>query len=167
MVDHLVVLKEDGSIASAGTFETLRDSDNYISSLAASYTNKIKDAQDDHDRSKTKLVENAIEVPNGGLSEKLQLEREVSAAASNDEHREGRGQMTSSLPYYVKSLMSISFLIYCSLILFQTACRIVQPLWLRFWTTANARNPNENPGKWVGVYVMFSVLNLGGLINQI
>lgn len=161
------MLTGGGSIASTGTFEALRDSDNYISSLAASYTDKIKDGKEDHDSLGTKVVKTDPEVPNGGVSEKYQLEREVSAAATNDERIDGRGKMTSSLPYYVKSLMSISFLIYCSLILFQTACRIVQPLWLRFWTTANARNPNENPGKWVGVYVMFSVLNLGGLITQI
>lgn len=161
------MLKKDGSIANTGTFEALRDSDNYINSLAASYTNKVKDSQDDHESLGTKCVKDLSEVPNGSVSEKLQLEREISADALNDEQTENRGKMTSSLPYYVKSLMSISFLVYCSLILFQTVCRIVQPLWLRFWTTANARNPNENPGKWVGVYVMFSVLNLGGLINQI
>lgn len=166
LVDHLVVLTEDGSIASTGTFEALRDSDNYVSSLAASYTNKTKDSQGDCDSLGTKVMNDASEVPNEALPEKLELEREASAATPNDEHTEGRGKMTSSLPYYVKSLMSISFLIYCSLILFQTACRVIQPLWLRFWTAANARNPNEDPGKWVGVYVIFSVLNLGGLITQ-
>lgn len=166
LADHLVVLTKNGTIASAGSFEVLRDSDNYISSLAASYNNKIKDAQDFHGDPATNVAEDSSRVHHGNVSEKYQLGRSVSAAASNDEHAEGRGKMTSSLPYYVKSLMSISFLVYCLLILFQTACRVIQPLWLRFWTAANARNPNENPGKWVGVYVMFSALNLGGLITQ-
>ena len=161
-----MVLTEDGTIASTGTFEALKDSDKYIRSLAPSYNNKNQGAQDSNEKAGTEVAEYASGIHYGDVPQKYPLEKSVSAAAPNDDRSEGRGKMTSSLPYYVKSLMSISFLFYCLLILFQTACRVIQPLWLRFWTDANARNPNENPGKWVGVYVMFSVLNLGGLITQ-
>lgn len=166
------MLKEDGTVASTGPFAALRYSNDYIRSLEGSYNTRIEDPQAIIDENmRQKSVEDASELqPDEAAheSEKAEYDSKIYAAAplKNDKNAGERGKMTSSLPYYIKSLMSISFLLYCSLILLQTACRVVQPLWLRFWTAANARNTNENPGKWVSIYIMFSLLNLGGVVVQ-
>jgi hypothetical protein len=162
VADHLVVLTEHGTVASAGSFEALRYSDKYISSLETSHI-QVKAVKHSNKFSETSVAADSSEQRNEDIFEKHQLDRKVSIVVSTHEHTEGRGKMTSSLPYYVKSLASFSFAFYCLTFLLQTACHVIQPLWLSFWTAANARNPTENPGKWVGVYVMFSALNLGGL----
>ncbi|KAK9786665.1 hypothetical protein SCARD494_11156 [Seiridium cardinale] len=159
--DQLIVLNGEGHIESCGSFEDLKDSDDYIKSLESSY-NQDDDSEDDTESSETASKKLPVTPPN----EAIQPNRGEKEAVTEPNRVKGRGNLNSSLPYYIKSLMSISFFIFCLLMGFQTACRIIQPLWLSFWTSSNARNSNEDPGKWIGIYVLFSVLNLGGMIVQ-
>lgn len=46
--------------------------------------------------------------------------------SSGEKKAAGRGNMNSSLPYYLKSLMSKSFIVFCLLMVFQTGFRVIQ-----------------------------------------
>ncbi|KAI0126691.1 P-loop containing nucleoside triphosphate hydrolase protein [Xylariales sp. AK1849] len=164
--DRLIVLK-DGHIASVGSFESLKDLDDYVKSLQASYSHNGEVEEENDGRLNTESSDTPPESSQDiRLSDKAEVEPKSSSSPVRQKPAKGRGNRNSSLSYYLKSLMSMSFLIFCSTMVLQTAFRILQPLWLKFWTAANASNPNEDPGKWVGVYVLFSVLNLAGMTLQ-
>ncbi|KAI1849072.1 hypothetical protein JX266_005033 [Neoarthrinium moseri] len=151
-----------------GTFTSLRDQDEYIRDLQESYKSSDRDKDESEDIQSSTIAISVLANPSEKKdnSEKGHLQSKELMGTADDKKVKTRGGMNSSLPYYVKSLMSNSFLIFCSLIIFQVACRVLQPLWLNYWTAANASNPNEDPGKWVGIYVLLSVMNLAGMIVQ-
>ncbi|ETS81802.1 hypothetical protein PFICI_06804 [Pestalotiopsis fici W106-1] len=163
--DRLIVLSEGGTLENYGTFETLRESDDYIRSLQFRNSSD-EESEDENDiPTKAESLEETKEVPDLETHEKLQLMPSNKEASATAEEKQ-RGKVNSSLPYYLRSLMSTTFIVFCSLIVFQTACRIIQPLWLNFWTAANARNPREDPAKWIGIYVLLCVLNIAGMMTQ-
>ncbi|KAF3013497.1 hypothetical protein E8E14_005834 [Neopestalotiopsis sp. 37M] len=165
--DRLIVLSENGTLANCGSFEALRESDDYIRSLQYRYSSDEESDSEKVSLAKAESHQESKTVFDTGSQEKTESNsgnKEATASIKDEEKQ--RGKVNSSLPYYLRSLMSTTFIIFCSLIVFQTACRIIQPLWLNFWTAANARNPKEDPSKWIGIYVLLCVLNIAGMMIQ-
>ncbi|KAH8196275.1 hypothetical protein TruAng_009556 [Truncatella angustata] len=162
--DFLIVLNVEGCRANCGSFSDLRGSDEYIRSLEPSYKqNDVGDAeQDDASASDSLDMKPRSPVENSNQEESLSKP----ASITHKKKEKSRGNLNSSLPYYIKSLWNATFTIFVALMIIQTGFQVIQPLWLNFWTAANAKNAREDPGKWVGIYVLFSVLNVGGMIAQ-
>ncbi|KAK6210738.1 hypothetical protein LQW54_005943 [Pestalotiopsis sp. IQ-011] len=163
--DRLIVLGENGTLTGDGSFESLKDSNDYIRGLQFRKSSDEESEGDEIDSQTPEAVHKSEESTGQSIHDKIKVESRGKTSPADAEEKQ-RGKVNSSLPYYLRSLMSTSFIIFCFLIVFQTACRTIQPLWLNFWTAANARNPTEDPAKWIGVYILFCVLNLGGIVTQ-
>ncbi|KAH8682522.1 P-loop containing nucleoside triphosphate hydrolase protein [Xylariales sp. PMI_506] len=165
--DQLVVLGGDGGIANIGSFDSLRDTD-YIIGLEASFhqQNRSKESSDADVSETPEEPATPKQSDHPTALEKTELSKPSTIDPVKAKPPKGRGNMNSSLPYYLKSLFGVAYVIFMTLMVTQVGLWVIQPLWLNFWTSANEGNPNEDPSKWVGIYVLFSVLTLVFMISE-
>jgi hypothetical protein len=125
------VLEAGGRIASNGTLESLRETDEYIISLEASYSQKRHDSLQRDDESSTDSLETSSkEIEKTSSSVKIDLKGKGPTDPTNKSPSKTRGISNSSLKYYVKGLASLSLLVFFSMMVLQIAFRVIQrELW--------------------------------------
>lgn len=125
--DQLIVLEAGGRITSSGTLESLRETDTYITSLEASYSQTRHESLQNDNESKTESVETSSrEIEKVASSGKVDLKGKGPTVATTKSAANTRGVSNSSLKYYVKGLASLSLLVFLSMMVFQVAFVTIQ-----------------------------------------
>ncbi|KZL85583.1 abc transporter [Colletotrichum incanum] len=143
--DNIIALGSDGTISERGSYEELSKSGGYVSTLQVSQ-------QGSHGEDKP-----SEEPPkeNGKQKDKTAS----SAAPDTTKTPNARSAAnTSSLLYYIKSMGISSFALFFAMVLFQTSCRTIQRLWVKFWVAANESGGQENWGMWAGFWFFIVVV---------
>lgn len=123
--DRLIVLGENGTITGDGSFESLKDSNDYIRGLQFRHSSDEESGGDEVDSQAPEVIQKSEESAGQSIQDKIKVESKSKTSPADAEEKQ-RGKVNSSLPYYLRSLMSTTFIIFCFLIVFQTACRIIQ-----------------------------------------
>ncbi|OAA65704.1 ABC transporter [Niveomyces insectorum RCEF 264] len=163
--DHIVVLNEDGRIVQRGSFDHLNSSDGFVKELGLKKTSMDEAAAKDAELVELELKE-----------KELVIERIASAKAMGRGPPMARGPPTGMGPpaggpsrgkrnadamySYLRSLGGVYFAFYAFFTVCNMGFRTAQPLWLDVWTDANADDPDGRVGYYVGIYVLFGVLNV-------
>ncbi|KXH56884.1 ABC transporter [Colletotrichum salicis] len=136
----------DGTISETGLYEDLCKTGGYVSTLKVTQKN---DHQDDDTAEVEETQKSADKKDKAATIQKP----DDSAKAKT------RGAAnTSSLLYYIKSMGITPFGLFVAMVIFQTICRIMQRLWVKFWVAANENGGQENLEMWEGVYILWGVL---------
>lgn len=123
--DRLIVLGENGTITGSGSFESLKNSNDYIRGLQFRHSAGEESEGDEIDSQTPEAIQKSEESTGQSVQDKIKVETKGKTSPADAEIKQ-RGKVNSSLPYYLRSLMSTTFIIFCFLIVFQTACRIIQ-----------------------------------------
>ncbi|GKT41589.1 ABC transporter gloK [Colletotrichum spaethianum] len=143
--DNIIALGSDGRISEMGSYEELSKSGGYVSTLRVSQQSN----REEEEPAKEPLKKNG-----------KQKDKHASPAApdaSKTPNTRGAAN-TSSLWYYIRSMGTSSFALFFAMVLFQTSCRTMQRLWVKFWVAANESGGQENLGMWAGLYILWGVL---------
>lgn len=65
--------------------------------------------------------------------------------------------------FYISAMPGYAVLIFFTSFAVFSFCSYFPSIWLKWWAEANAKHPNENLGKWLGVYVSLGVGAVGAL----
>ncbi|OHE94372.1 ABC transporter [Colletotrichum orchidophilum] len=143
--DNIISLGSDGTISETGLYKDLCKTGGYVSTLKVTQQSdesvSVTEAEETQEIVDKKAKAVAVLKPDD-------LPKTKSRGAAN----------TSSLLYYIKSMGITSFGLFISMVIFQTICRIMQRLWVKFWVAANEDGGQENLGMWVGVYILWGIL---------
>ncbi|KXH42483.1 ABC transporter [Colletotrichum nymphaeae SA-01] len=145
--DNIISLGSDGTISETGLYEDLCKTGGYISTLKVTQ----KSGQEERDS-----VEAEVEA-----EENINKKDKAAAVPKPDDSSKSKTRgaaNTSSLFYYIKSMGLTPFGLFVVMVIFQTICRIMQRLWVKFWVAANEGGGQENLAMWVGVYLLWGVL---------
>ncbi|KAJ0300193.1 hypothetical protein COL516b_008544 [Colletotrichum fioriniae] len=144
--DNIISLGSDGTILETGLYEDLSKTGGYVSTLKVTQ----KSGKEESD---------SAEAESGAQSANKKDKAAAIPKPDDSSKTKTRGAAnTSSLLYYIKSMGITSFGLFVAMVIFQTICRIMQRLWVKFWVTANERGGQESLGMWVGVYILWGVL---------
>ncbi|KAK1675557.1 P-loop containing nucleoside triphosphate hydrolase protein [Colletotrichum godetiae] len=142
--DYIITLDQTGTIASRGTFEELNKQPGYISKfgLVTKEDTIQRDAVKDDRKSAFKPEQ-----------------REKTANSSIDEDTQRMGDR-SVYKYYFQATGPRSVLIFITLQVIWVFLTKFPEIWLSWWGEANDRHPNQETGKYMGVYATLQVLSL-------
>ncbi|CAK7197974.1 hypothetical protein SEUCBS139899_000628 [Sporothrix eucalyptigena] len=168
--DHIIVLDENGRITERGSFDHLSSSEGFVAALGLKKTSMDAAAALD-----------AMDVEVELKEKEAVIERIASAKAMGKKLPGGppgmgppppgmgpppmdggsRGKRNADAMFsYLKSLGGKAFILYAFFTLCNIGFRTAQPLWLNIWTAANEKDPDGRVGYYVGIYVLFGVLNV-------
>ncbi|KAK1450743.1 ABC transporter [Colletotrichum cuscutae] len=145
--DDIISLNSDGIISEMGLYEDLYKTGGYVSTLKVTQ-------QSDHENSDSEEAE-------AETQEHANKKDKAAAVRKPDDslNIKTRGAAnTSSLLYYIKSMGITPFGLFVVMVVFQTICRIMQRLWVKFWVAANEKGGQDNLGLWVGIYILWGTL---------
>ncbi|KAK3380879.1 P-loop containing nucleoside triphosphate hydrolase protein [Podospora didyma] len=161
--DEILVLGSEGRVSARGDLGNLLTSCDYVKELqvAQKVTERTADPS-----SSSELVPRARASEEDSINQVSSSSDVVTRAAGTVGKTGDEGPLAgtelpalpkqvTSLRYYVNSMGRGAIWGYFALVLLQVGCSTAQPLWLRFWVATNQQNPNEDVGKWVGVYLLF------------
>ncbi|KAK1704894.1 P-loop containing nucleoside triphosphate hydrolase protein [Colletotrichum acutatum] len=145
--DNIISLGSDGTISEAGLYEDLCKTGGYVSTLKVTQKSEHEDGD-------------SAEAGVGGEENGNKKGKAAAVPKPDDSSKtKARGAAnTSSLLYYIKSMGTTPFGLFVAMVIFQTICRIMPRLWVKFWVAANEKGGQENVGMWVGVYILWGVL---------
>ncbi|KAK1672356.1 P-loop containing nucleoside triphosphate hydrolase protein [Colletotrichum godetiae] len=144
--DNIISLGGDGTLSETGLYKDLCKTGGYVSTL------KITHKNDHQDNDTAEVEETQRSADKKDKAATIQKPDDLVKAKT-------RGAAnTSSLLYYIKSMGITPFGLFFAMAIFQTICRIMQRLWVKFWVAANEDGGQENLGMWVGVYILWGVL---------
>ncbi|KAF4311832.1 Metal resistance protein YCF1-like protein 2 [Botryosphaeria dothidea] len=134
--DYIVLLNDKGQIVEAGT------------SAELSHVFGFSEKQQATERK----VETA-RAPDAGAGTLDQV------LASTEENLKSARQMGDSAVYkfYMKSAGNLTLIIFFIAMAVFAFCDSFPSIWLKWWAEANAREPNADLGKWLGVYAALGV----------
>ncbi|KAF2842938.1 hypothetical protein M501DRAFT_1005649 [Patellaria atrata CBS 101060] len=148
--DYVVVLTSDGHIAEQGTFEELAKLGGYISSFDLQASKGRDDSfLDDMEKSNSSITLNEV---------KPEIAKLVETDESTKAESNRRTGDVSIYIYYVGSIGWFPTFIFVFAITSFVFCFSFPNIWLKWWATANAEDPNERLGYYLGIYGL-----LGGL----
>ncbi|KXH60895.1 hypothetical protein CSAL01_06382 [Colletotrichum salicis] len=145
--DYIITLDQTGTIASRGTFEELNKQPGYISKFS------LVTKEDTVQRDAVKDDSNSAFKPE---------QREKTANSSIGEETQRMGDR-SVYKYYFQATGHRSVLIFITLQIIWVFLTKFPEIWLSWWDEANDRHPNQETGKYVGVYATPQVLSLVAL----
>lgn len=108
-------------MASIGSFADLKKPDDYVKNIQASYRDEFDDNTEHFDQESQSTE--GLSKQSAKISDTSQSDPET---AADEKMEKLRGNINSSLPYYVKSLMNFSFILFCILMVLQTVFRVIQ-----------------------------------------
>ncbi|KAM7217288.1 multidrug resistance-associated protein 1-like protein 5, partial [Rhypophila decipiens] len=162
--DEIIVLGPEGRIIAQGDYESLIVGCEYVRNLQVLTQKHPEDSDFVAGQRETRDDEVVLaEKDNDGGSDKMlarvssknQPDQTEEEAVSKPKPRAG-----SNFWYYVSSMGKGPIWGFATLVLLRVACNTAQPVWLKFWVSTNQRNPEEDIGKWVGVYMLLSLLTV-------
>lgn len=156
--DHIIVLDDKGQIAEQGSFSELNIGSGHVSSLDL--------AQADwrfREKGTSKLDQLLQNAPQDSVPTLAPTKEAVEDADSEFEANKRTGDL-SIYAYYAKSVGWVSVLTFMVAISAYVFCISFPQIWLGWWAAANAREPNERLGYWLGIYALLGVAGLLSLI---
>ncbi|KAL1890953.1 hypothetical protein Sste5346_007950 [Sporothrix stenoceras] len=161
--DHIIVLDEGGRITERGSFDHLNSNEGFVSALGLK-----KSAMD------AAAISDALDVETELKEKEAVIERIASAKAmgrkppgaggppgAEPPDSASRGKRNADAMFsYLKSLGGKAFALYAAFTICNIGFRTAQPLWLNIWTASNEEHPDSRVGYYVGIYVLFGVLNV-------
>ncbi|KAK1636315.1 ABC transporter [Colletotrichum phormii] len=144
--DNIISLGSGRTISETGLYEDLCETGGYVSTLKVTQKN-------DHQDGDTAEVEE--------IQKSADKKDKAAAIQKPDDSAKAKTRgatNTSSLLYYIKSMGITPFGLFVAMVIFQTICRIMQRLWVKFWVAADEDGGQENLDMWVGVYILWGVL---------
>ncbi|KAI3537978.1 ABC transporter [Colletotrichum filicis] len=145
--DNIISLSSDGIISEMGLYEDLYKTGGYVSTLKV--TQKSDHDNSDSEEAETEIQEHANKKDKAAAVRKPDDSLKIKTRGAAN---------TSSLLYYIKSMGITPFGLFVVMVVFQTICRIMQRLWVKFWVAANEKGGQDNLGLWVGVYILWGTL---------
>ncbi|KAK1985875.1 ABC transporter [Colletotrichum cereale] len=158
--DTIIVLGSDGRVSERGSYEELSKSGGYVSTLQVSQQGGRGGGGGDEPAGGPPAKEN------GEQANKHASSAAVAPDAPKTPGARGAAN-TGALAYYVKSMGVSSFALFFAMVLFQTSCRTMQRLWVKYWVAANESGGRENPALWAGMYVGWGVLTEVAVAGEI
>ncbi|KAL8856229.1 MAG: hypothetical protein Q9178_007146 [Gyalolechia marmorata] len=156
--DHIIVLNDKGQIAEQGSFDELNATGGYVSSLdlpPADWRMRSQPVTSlDHLMSSTSVDT----IPSLPPTKEL-----VDDPDSEFEANKRTGDL-SIYAYYARSVGWVSVITFIVAISAYVFCVSFPQIWLGWWATANAREPNQNLGYWLGIYALLGVAGLFSLV---
>ncbi|KAI3557746.1 ABC transporter [Colletotrichum abscissum] len=145
--DNIISLSSDGIISEMGLYEDLYKTGGYVSTLKV--TQKSDHENSDSEEAETEIQEHANKKDKAAAVRKPDDSLNIKTRGAAN---------TSSLLYYIKSMGITPFGLFVVMVVFQTICRIMQRLWVKFWVAANEKGGQDNLGLWVGVYFLVIIV---------
>ncbi|KAK1475983.1 ABC transporter [Colletotrichum tamarilloi] len=145
--DNIISLNSDGIIPEMGLYEDLYKTGGYVSTLKV--TQKSDHENSDSEEAEAEIQEHANKKDKAAAVRKPDDSLNIKTRGAAN---------TSSLLYYIKSMGITPFGLFVVMVVFQTICRIMQRLWVKFWVAANEKGGQDNLGLWVGVYILWGTL---------
>ena len=149
--DHIIALGSDGKILEQGSFQSLKEkSDGYVKSLNV-------------DRTETAEQSSGTDGKKEGTDTGGGLAKALKPAVGTPSQRKPRPVDLSIYTYYFRSIGWPYALLFLFLQILGAFFSAFPVLWLKWWTEANAKNP-ENPGRtwsfYIGIYAALQVTGL-------
>ena len=153
--DHILALGGDGRILEQGSFESLKEkSDGYVNSL------NVKKTETAEQPSSTDKKEGS------GPNNSEGIAKAPKSAVEASSQRKPRPLDLSIYTYYFRSIGWPYALLFLFLQILGAFFSAFPVLWLKWWTEANAKNP-ENPSKIWSLYIgIYAVLQVAGLASS-
>ncbi|KAJ6024382.1 ABC transporter integral membrane type 1 [Penicillium herquei] len=149
--DTILVLNK-GTIVDTGSLTSLQSRNAYIQDLKATGTTALL----------TKESDEAIEAPQE-LSHKTTDVYSENDGLLNDESSTDptrQGGDLSIYAYYISASGRMSVTFFVGMVVLWAFCREFSTIWLNIWTAANAESPNSKLGKYIGIYIMLSLVGI-------
>ncbi|OHE96342.1 hypothetical protein CORC01_08414 [Colletotrichum orchidophilum] len=145
--DYIITLDQTGTVASRGTFAELNKQPGYISKFGLI------------------TKEDAIQrdaIQDNGKSAFQPQQKQTAADSAVDEETQRLGDR-SVYKYYFEATGPRSVIIFFVLQIIWVFLTKFPEIWLSWWGEANDRHPNQEVGKYMGVYTALQVLSLVAL----
>ncbi|KAK0615109.1 P-loop containing nucleoside triphosphate hydrolase protein, partial [Bombardia bombarda] len=159
--DNIIVLGDNGEIVEKGTFDELNSAEgSYVSGLGLTKSAAIGNdllVDEDVDEAEKEKNEKFI------FAKIESVKNKETAGKKNDEDLEGpsRGKRNADALFaYIRSLGNLNFAMFCIFTVCNVGFRSAVPLWLNVWTSANEAHPNDRIAYYVGIFDLFSGLNV-------
>lgn len=154
--DHIIVLDEKGQIAEQGSFSELNLGGGHVSSLNLSQADWRIREQGQSTLDKLMVTASQDHLPALPPTKEIIEDEEFEANKRTGD--------LSIYAFYAKSVGWFSVVTFMVAISAYVFCISFPQIWLGWWATANAREPNENLGYWLGIYALLGVAGLISLI---
>lgn len=149
------MLDQRGTIIEDGSFSEVSSRGTYLAGLKAQ--------EEAGPRSKREDVTKQSSDPLAGI-ELPKAVQAVKAEADNAAVMNRQTGDTSVYAYYLRSAGLWGPVIFTLAMAIYAFCESFPNVWLKWWTEANARDPNTSPGKWLGVYGALSAIAVISLL---
>ncbi|KAL9595555.1 MAG: hypothetical protein Q9219_006375 [cf. Caloplaca sp. 3 TL-2023] len=157
--DHIIVLNEKGQIAEQGSFSELNIGGGYVSSLDL----PVADWRVRNQGGPSALDHLLVSASEDYLPIVPHTKEVVEDPDSEFEANKRTGDL-SVYAYYAKSVGLTAVITFVVAISAYVFCISFPQIWLGWWAAANAREPNEKLGYWLGIYALLGVAGLASLI---
>ena len=137
------MLDQRGTIIEDGSFSEVSSRGTYLAGLTAQEEAGDQSKREDITKQTSNVLAN-IELPK---AVQAVMPETGNAAVMNRQTGD-----TSVYGYYLRSAGLWGPIIFTSSMAIYAFCDSFPNVWLKWWTEANARNPNTGSGKWLGVY---------------
>jgi ATP-binding cassette, subfamily C (CFTR/MRP), member 1 len=144
--DHIIVLNSEGKIVEQGKFDELDKTGGYVSSFELRSADWTYDIESEFKSDDTFLPD-----------EKEMAVTQILEAQSGKIDGDSKIYL-----YYVGSVGWFATSLFVVAICGYAFCTSFPTIWVQWWSVANASQPNQNLGYWLGVY---GVLGAGALIS--
>lgn len=153
--DKIVVLNEQGQIQHSGSPDELRQNPDLRWLIGAggeadTTTNISQKAA----RSDAKRASKKPKAGNESADAALQ---EISVAAEMQADGARQTGDTAVYKFYMESAGWKTLTIFIISIIVFAYCDSFPSIWLKWWAEANEKHPNQNLGKWLGVYTALAI----------
>ncbi|KAI4197560.1 MAG: hypothetical protein LQ348_002135 [Seirophora lacunosa] len=156
--DHIIVLNDKGQIAEQGSFSELNLGGGHVSSLDLEPADwRVRE------QGTSKLDQLLQNAPQDYIPTLAPTKEAVDDPDSEFESNKRTGDL-SVYAFYAKSVGRTSVLIFMLAISAYVFCVSFPQIWLGWWAAANAREPNQRLGYWLGIY---AVLGVAGLFSVV
>ncbi|KAJ5718166.1 ABC transporter integral membrane type 1 [Penicillium malachiteum] len=155
--DTILVLNK-GTIVDTGSLTSLQSRNAYIQDLKATGTKALSTKESDE------ILDNAQDSELSHKTTEVNLENDelLDDESLTDPTRQG-GDF-SIYNYYISASGRMSVIFFVVLVFLWAFCREFSTIWLDIWTAANAKSPNSELGKYVGIYVMLSLAGISFMV---
>ncbi|KAI6762485.1 hypothetical protein HG530_008465 [Fusarium avenaceum] len=152
LADTLIVLKGE-KIDAIGSPEALR-SEGYLVQHEREHSHDGKVKETEHGEAETLPDQEAAP-----LEQDVESSCESEGEAKEDDPRRKQGDV-SVYKYYLSSSGYFTTLMFIAFTMASVFCTEFPTIWLKWWAEANARQPNQNVGMYMGVFAAVGTLGV-------
>ncbi|KAJ5714937.1 ABC transporter integral membrane type 1 [Penicillium malachiteum] len=148
----IIFVLNNGTIVDSGSLTGLQSRNSYIQELKATGTMALLKKESDE------TLETAQELSHETKEVDVEDDEFLNDESSTDPTRQG-GDL-SIYAYYISASGRTSVTFFIAMVVIWAFCREFSTIWLDIWTAANAKSPNSQLGKYIGIYIMLSLIGI-------